>query len=1273
MRIRRKHDLHLPERRLQIAATAVATATAIAIVIAPSLPASAQSPRASTLPERRLFSADSDDGSLPTVRFDRATRRAAARRKGRFRVSRFPLRRDLEVELELEPFRVTSARTRFVLGRKSAPDIPLDFDSSEISLFRGEVRGRPGSRVVLVLRDGHHTGSIDLGPGAPRFRISSRGRGGRELGPERASVFEAVAAPELPPGVPFCGVEGEESTATEAALEPRAAASTPAGPFVGQRHMQVAVDTDHEFFQLFGDASEAAAYLVALWAQNSDIYLRDQDTHIELTYARIWDQPDDLFNQVDPSPLSDFQSEWNANMGAVPRDVAQLLSGRRDYPFGGQAYLSAMCGANAYGVVGYIQGFFPDPSKPSPFTYDISVSAHELGHNAGTGHSHDSPNFVDSCDDPLSTPQRGSIMSYCGQTWSGGNANRDNYLHSRIQQNIDSHLGISSCIVDDCNLNNVADSLDISGATSLDVNTNGVPDECEDCDDDGTLDPQDIAMGEPDVDGNGIPDACEPDCNSNSVPDAHDISLATSLDAYGNDIPDECEVDCNSNSTSDYSEIQLDMTLDVDRNAELDACQDCDGDTTPDRVELGGAHGLWIASGLASSPIREFYASTGVLTGVSGGSGAALMAGAQDLLITPGGRVLVSSGDDDRVAEFDLSGSYLGDFISPGSGGLGEPKALVLAPNGDLLVASHLSDEVLAYDGSTGASLGAFVSAGSGGLDGPFGMAFGPNGNLFVTTEAGGVIEYNGATGAGVGSFVSTGNNGGLTDPRHILFKPDGNLLVTSFGSDETLEFQRDTGWPLGRWALSGNEGGTRLNQESPWGLRIGPSGNVFITRTGEAFGSSGGGGHDDDIENDEAGELHLTNAQIYEFDVATGNFLRAHINGNDHGMEFPTGFDFVPGWGVDCNANLTQDSCDIALGTSLDVDSGGVPDECEVDCNTNGTLDRLDIIPFGASTDCNHNLVPDECDTVALVDGPCEPVTEVSCSDGFDNDRDGLADCADSDCDLLPACSTSISLGATFPLDAESFVYADDLFRSTAQPAYASGSYGANAGFEGGGGLRVDVGGIDGNYILDMSGGWQRSFDLATAGNVTVTFRYRMDQAPTYEDDEFSQVLFASDGALVGTLGNDYIVQLTGDGQNGSTQTVTTGWQRVTLDLGVLSAGTHTIALGGYNDKKNLPDEFTAFFFDDVAILGPAIGVCGDSNVDPGEDCDDFDPCTADSCDDVTGCANDPIPFCPSEIPSSGPWGRGLLGVMLALAATLLPGIRRRASRSARPLSQSS
>ena len=223
--------------------------------------------------------------------------------------------------------------------------------------------------------------------------------------------------------------------------------------------------------------------------------------------------------------------------------------------------------------------------------------------------------------------------------------------------------------------------------------------------------------------------------------------------------------------------------------------------------------------------------------------------------------------------------------------------------DGTVLVASRDTDSVLAYAGGDGAFLGGFVTAGSGGLIAPFGLTFGPSGELLVTSGTNEVLVYDGVDGSFLDVFVDASANGGLDDPRGLTFKPDGNLLVASYGSNEVLEFEGQTGAPLGKWAQVGTA--TNLTQISPWGIRVGPNGNVFVSRTGEDFGSSAAeNDHDQQDVQANVMNLHLTNAQVYEFDALSDNFVRAHIGGNDHGLLFPTGFDFVPGWAVDCNWN---------------------------------------------------------------------------------------------------------------------------------------------------------------------------------------------------------------------------------------------------------------------------------------------------------------------------------------------------------------------------------
>ena len=66
----------------------------------------------------------------------------------------------------------------------------------------------------------------------------------------------------------------------------------------------------------------------------------------------------------------------------------------------------------------------------------------------------------------------------------------------------------------------------------------------------------------------------------------------------------------------------------------------------------------------------------------------------------------------------------------------------------------------------------------------------------------------------------------------------------------------------------------------------------------------------------------------------------------------------------------------------SNDLNSNGVPDECDPDCNTNGIPDFVEIAE-GSAGDCNSNNVPDECDLAAgtsndlngnIIPDECEP-----------------------------------------------------------------------------------------------------------------------------------------------------------------------------------------------------------------------------------------------------------------------------------------------------------
>jgi len=161
-----------------------------------------------------------------------------------------------------------------------------------------------------------------------------------------------------------------------------------------------------------------------------------------------------------------------------------------------------------------------------------------------------------------------------------------------------------------------------------------------------------------------------------------------------------------------------------------------------------------------------------------------------------------------------------------------------------------------------------------------------------------------------------------------------------------------------------------------------------------------------------------------------------------------------------------------------------------------------------------------------------------------------------------------------------DGFAYADDMFKATVQPIYASGAQLPSGGFSAGG-LQVLLGGVNGSNIQKISGGWARTFSLAAAGQTTLTFRYKLSIA-NLKSDRFGQVLVSVNGVLYGVPPNTYVAQLMG-GLGGIS--LTTGWQQVTINLGSLPAGTHTLALGGYLSGKSGSSETVEIVVDDVNV----------------------------------------------------------------------------------------
>lgn len=113
-----------------------------------------------------------------------------------------------------------------------------------------------------------------------------------------------------------------------------------------------------------------------------------------------------------------------------------------------------------------------------------------------------------------------------------------------------------------------------------------------------------------------------------------------------------------------------------------------------------------------------------------------------------------------------------------------------------------------------------------------------------------------------------------------------------------------------------------------------------------------------------------------------------------------------------DCDGNGTPDVCEIG-DPARDADGNGILDACELDCNRDGTPDRLQInadpsLDCDASgyldeceyIDCNQNGINDACELIAG-QGDCngDGILD-ACQSLPDCDADGVPDPCESDCD---------------------------------------------------------------------------------------------------------------------------------------------------------------------------------------------------------------------------------------------------------------------------------
>lgn len=314
------------------------------------------------------------------------------------------------VELLLEPFEVWSPDLRLVVVEADGEERPLERPRDRF--YRGELASQPGARVFVGIDpDGSVFGLVDRLLALERI-VARRDDTGRVVGLDleridRAALAEArpfeCAQERLPP-IPEEATAAADSRDGPGASAPAPAAEAPAGTLWRAR---VAVDTDFEFFQRFASAQAATTYVGNLIGYASGIFVAQLDTQLEVSYLRLWNTAADPWAQTSSlCALYEFGKHWNDNMGGESRTIAHMLSGKNTG--GGVAWIGVLCNGafsvnatsagcaapitgtsnfgGGYGFTGAITGSF-NAGNPTA-VWDIFATAHEIGHNFNSPHTH---------------------------------------------------------------------------------------------------------------------------------------------------------------------------------------------------------------------------------------------------------------------------------------------------------------------------------------------------------------------------------------------------------------------------------------------------------------------------------------------------------------------------------------------------------------------------------------------------------------------------------------------------------------------------------------------------------------------------------------------------------------------------------------------------------------------------------------------------------------------------------------------------------------------
>jgi len=276
-------------------------------------------------------------------------------------------------ELILSPHEVRgSGYQLLVQGADGAIDL---YQPGASTTYRGFVAGHEDSVVAGSLFEGQLTALVSLGDEV--FGVQPVSGVVPGAAPERHVVY---AESDVQPH------DGRCVALPNPLAEPEPPVSGGGGFGDGGpaplKVVELACDADVQFYQDNGSSVAATeADITNVINAMGAIYLDDTGVIYDITTILVrTSEPDPYTSSSAFTLLDQFVAEWTNNQAAIPRDHAQLFTGRNiDGGIIGIAYLDVICNFDfGYGLV--------ESNFTSDFATRVGLSAHECGHNWGAGH-----------------------------------------------------------------------------------------------------------------------------------------------------------------------------------------------------------------------------------------------------------------------------------------------------------------------------------------------------------------------------------------------------------------------------------------------------------------------------------------------------------------------------------------------------------------------------------------------------------------------------------------------------------------------------------------------------------------------------------------------------------------------------------------------------------------------------------------------------------------------------------------------------------------------